>query len=273
MKLAEALIAASIISFSSYFARFLTLSGAAATFLLAVPIYGLGGWRWTVPILTFFISSSVLSRVKADGKKEVSSMFAKSSRRDAGQVAANGGIAGLLVLIWWYTGHEIFYLVYLGAICAVTADTWSTELGILSKRPPRLITNFAVVPRGTSGAVTTLGTLAGLVGTVLIFFSGFAWYDRISAEVGSKLSLFVILLFAGTFGNIVDSFLGATLQAQYACASCGKITEHRTHCSGASTNLVRGSSWITNDVVNLLCSAVGAAAAFTAASMMKIKLI
>lgn len=264
MNLAQALIAAAIVSLISYFARFLTLSGAAATFLLAVPIYGLGGWRWTVPILTFFISSSLLSRVKADRKKELSSMFAKSSRRDAGQVAANGGIAGLLVLIWWYSGQEIFYLVYLGAICAVTADTWSTELGILSGKEPRLITNFAVVPRGTSGAVTALGTLAGLLGCVLIFFSGLAWYDLISAEVGSRVSLFVLLLFSGTLANLVDSLLGATLQAQYGCAGCGKITERRTHCRGAPTIVVRGRRWITNDVLNFLCSAVGAAVAFMA---------
>ncbi len=37
---------------------FLSVSGAVATFLLAAVIIGFGGWKWTMPILTFFILSA-----------------------------------------------------------------------------------------------------------------------------------------------------------------------------------------------------------------------
>ena len=57
---------------------------------------------------------------------------------------------------------------------------------------------------------------------------------------------------------LADSLLGATLQASYFCPQCNKPTESRVHRCGTPTTLVRGQSWITNDVVNLAGTLVGA---------------
>jgi uncharacterized membrane protein len=65
---------------------------------------------------------------------------------------------------------------------------------------------------------------------------------------------------AGFLAALADSVLGATLQAQYRCPVCGKNTERKNHCRGAAADRISGLRWISNDVVNLLCSAAGAAA-------------
>jgi uncharacterized membrane protein len=62
---------------------------------------------------------------------------------------------------------------------------------------------------------------------------------------------------AGTCASFVDSLLGATIQAQYRCRMCGKMTERRKHC-GCDTELMRGSERMNNDAVNWSCAAAGA---------------
>jgi len=262
MMFLEAVLAGLVISAASYFARFLSGSGAIATFLFAVPIFGLGGWRFTVPVLTFFISSSLLSRFNGDGKKNLSDLFAKSIRRDAGQVLANGGVPTLLVILWYMQSDERYYLAYLGSLSAVAADTWSTELGVLSRKQPRLITNLVRVTRGTSGAISPLGVSAGLLGSILIFVSAIWWLRGTQLDATSMWVVLFAVVLSGLIGNLGDSVLGATLQAQYRCDSCGKVTERKLHCRGSSSILARGQKWMTNDIVNLICSLVGGGVGF-----------
>ena len=47
-------------------------------------------------------------------------------------------------------------------------DTLASELGILSKSPPLLITTFKRVPPGTNGAMSVLGTVVSILGGGLI---------------------------------------------------------------------------------------------------------
>jgi uncharacterized membrane protein len=132
---------------------------------------------------------------------------------------------------------------YLGAIAAAAADTWATELGMLSRRPARLVTTRVIVPAGTSGAVTWLGTGAGIAGAALV------------AAIGAQArpGLLAAATVAGAAAMFIDSVLGATVQASFRRPD-GRATESGER--GAI--LVRGSRWMTNSMVNLLATLAGA---------------
>jgi uncharacterized membrane protein len=152
-------------------------------------------------------------------------------------------------------------------MAAVNADTWATELGVLSPAPPRLITNGAVVERGTSGGVSLTGTLAALAAATLIGAAAALFptgtLPSFAAPSSNPLGLLLTVAAAGVIGSLVDSLLGATVQAIYVCPQCQKETErHPLHGCGTPTRHLRGWRWLNNDLVNLICSLSGAAAAF-----------
>lgn len=229
--------------------KLLAPSGAVATFILATVVFGLGGWQWTTPILTFFLSSSLLSKVAKSRKPALEEVQEKSSVRDYAQVFANGGIAGILIILsYFYPSHD-WYPLYLGSLAAVTADTWSTEIGILGRGPTIMITTLKSVAAGRNGGISWQGIAGALGGSLLLLMSGLWWIG--SADVA------VIVAAAGVAGSLADSFLGATIQAEYRCPACNALTERRVHCTNQPTLLVRGAGWITNDIVNWTCAAVG----------------
>lgn len=233
----------------SFYVNLLSASGAVMTFLLASLLYGIGGWPWTVPMVTFFVLSSLLSKAGAKRKAFLESVFEKGSVRDYAQVAANGGVAGILVLLSYLVRDFNFYPMYLGAVAAVTADTWGTEMGLLTKTEPRLVTTWKKVARGSNGAVTFLGIVGGMVGAAVIAASAAPWIG--------DLQFAVWVVCAGIVGSLVDSILGATLQAQYRCTECSIATERRTH-HDTPTEFVRGLRWMKNDAVNWVCALTGA---------------
>ncbi len=255
-----------LVALLSYRARFLTASGSVGTFLLATLIFGVGGWVWALPILTFFLISSLLSKIGKAHKIQFGLMFEKSSRRDIGQVLANGAVAGLIMVLYNYNPNPVWFVAYLGALAAVNSDTWATEIGVFSPIPPRSIRTLRQVPPGSSGGVTLLGLFSGLVGSAIIVLIG--WLVASGALLLDMVGrTFWIIVTAGLLASIVDSVLGATLQAQYQCPSCHKITEKKVHCDGEHTQLVSGRSWLNNDWVNFFCSSSGALFAWAGAKM------
>jgi uncharacterized protein (TIGR00297 family) len=238
--------------------RALSTSGAVAAVVTGGLIFGLGGLGWASLLLAFFISSSVLSVVFKGRKTELEGRVAKGSRRDMAQVLANGGLGALLVISHGLLPGEIWpWIAYAGAMAAVNADTWATELGVLSPTAPRLITSGRRVEPGTSGGVTLLGSLASLGGALLIGLIGAAFM-----EDDGRLALLLASALGGLLGSLFDSFLGASVQAVYYCPACQKETErHPVHSCGTQTMHLRGWRWLDNDVVNFLCSVTGAAAA------------
>lgn len=241
-----------LLAIVSYRFRLLNLSGASAMFLLAVIIFSGGSWRWALPILSFFILSSALSKVNSTAKRLAKNVTEKGSERDWLQVLANGGIAGGIVLIYLLDRNPIWYAVFTGAVAASTSDTWSTEIGMLSGKQPIDLITFHHEQAGTSGAVTLIGLLGGIFGALVIgvisfFFStGFAFATWIA-----------VIVLSGFAGCLIDSLVGATLQARFECVVCHKQTEQRHHCQTA-TQLVRGFRWLDNDAVNIICSFTGA---------------
>ncbi len=252
-----------VITVSSYFLHFLSGSGAVSTFLLGSVVFGTGKCEFSLPILLFFILSSLLSKIGKKWKQKFADTFQKGGRRDLGQVLANGGVAGIIVLLWNYFPNDGWYFTFVGSIAAVTADTWSTEIGVFSRIAPRNILNFKQVLPGTSGGVTLLGLGGGLLGSFIIVSIGRLFTSRYD-NVALAIALFLIIIGAGLLGSIIDSIFGASIQAQYQCSICGKITEKKYHCDGTKTTLISGCNAIDNDVVNAICALSGALFAWIA---------
>jgi uncharacterized protein (TIGR00297 family) len=249
-----------IIAFLSYKARFLTGSGAFATFVLGAVIFGLGGLSRAIPILTFFIFSSLLSKTGKKIKSCYDLIFEKGSRRDFAQVVANGGVGGLAVLFDIFYQDQICYYIYLGALAAATADTWATEIGVFFGQKPRLILNFKSVPSGTSGGITLAGSLGALGGACVLALSGYYFFPS-HHNFPPPLTAFFIITVSGLVGSMADSLIGATVQVQYQCPICHQITEKKVHCTH-KTEKIKGISWINNDAVNFFATLSGAACAY-----------
>lgn len=252
-------VLAGAIGYLAWRARALSQSGAWAAALTGGLIFGIGGLPWAILLLTFFVSSSVLSRLFNLRKAAMNEKFSKGSQRDWGQVFANGSLGALLaVAAGFWPGSSWPWFAFIGAMAAVNADTWATELGVLSPSEPRLISNGRPVVRGTSGGVTLLGIISTLGGATLVGLMAvlFQALTGSTAEVAAGL---LAALFGGLAGSLFDSWLGATAQAIYYCPVCDKETErHPRHTCGGRTRLVRGWSWLSNDWVNFACSLAGA---------------
>jgi uncharacterized protein (TIGR00297 family) len=245
-----------LIGYLAWRARALSRSGAWAAMVVGGLIFGLGGPSWAALLLTFFVSSSGLSWAFPKAKLGLNAHDAKGSQRDAGQVFANGGLGALCALIARFSPGAIWpWALFVGAMAAVNADTWATEIGAISPTPPRLVTSGRIVDRGASGGVTLTGSLAALVGAALV--AAVAWMFQPAMGAG----LFVAAALGGLCGSFCDSFLGATVQAIFYCPTCHKETERspRHHC-GSTTTLQRGWLWVNNDLVNFACSLAGALA-------------
>ncbi len=229
----------------AYRLRALSTDGALGAFVLGVFVFGIGGWKFVLPMGIFFLGSSILSRVEKEGKGIRQLSIGKGSQRDVVQVYANGGVSMLLAAWWFYNPSEILYVAFLASVSAAAADTWATEIGFYSKKDPRNCVTFRRIEPGASGGVTLLGTVGALLGAGLIAFSG---------QV--DISSFKLVVAAGFTANCFDSVLGATVQAKYVCDGCNKKVEVAYHCD-RKTALLSGNGLINNDAVNLLGTLIG----------------
>jgi uncharacterized protein (TIGR00297 family) len=246
---------AALISWVAYRAHSLSKSGAWGAFLEGTIIFGLGGWKWAVLLMAFFVSSSVLTRLFGIKKASLNEKFDKGGTRDIGQVLANGAVASIFAGLHFFLPDASWpWVVFSASLAAVNADTWATELGVLNPSLPRLITSWARVEGGTSGAVSIFGTLAAIGGATFIAILG-----ALLGPAGHGFANLEIIIIAGLLGSLFDSLLGATVQAIYRCPQCDKETEkHPIHTCGTQTVQIRGWRWLNNDMVNLGCALMGA---------------
>ncbi|MGB8253442.1 MAG: DUF92 domain-containing protein [Anaerolineaceae bacterium] len=259
-----------LISMIAWRLRLLSSSGMIAAIVMGALIFGLGGLAWASLLIGFFVISSLLSRLARSRKANLDEKYAKGSQRDAWQVIANGGVATIILVLthlqpkvtgcndtFFATGGWAF-LAFAGSLAAANADTWATELGVFSRKAPRLIITGRRVPLGTSGAISPVGSLASLAGS--LFIAGLTALPWAGVPHPLEWQLTVLLVgIAGFIGSFVDSTLGATLQAIYYCPSCDKETEkYPLHTCGTTTRQIRGLRWMNNDAVNFACTLGGA---------------
>jgi uncharacterized protein (TIGR00297 family) len=216
------------------------LAGAAitASLMFATVSFPYMPWKTGLaPVLLLLVMTSLATWA---GRKHKESLGTAESKRGraAAQVAANLGVAAIvsnaLVLSWmvkqtWLPQAKFFpaiaFCLGLAALAEAAADTVSSELGQMLSGHPRMITTFRKAEPGTDGAISLVGTMAGVVAAALVAASG-TW-----ALNGGWLML-AISWSGGVFGLFFDSLLGATLERR---------------------------GWINNDAVNFLSTASAAA--------------
>jgi uncharacterized protein (TIGR00297 family) len=234
--------------------------------ILTATVHALHPWSAPFALLcTFFLLGSQATKVKADVKSSLTLSSSGSSGGGGGegprthvQVLANSLCASVLTLLHIYTlsnspkvdsnclAHGGASLLFTAGIvsnyAAVAADTFSSELGILSASAPRLITTLRIVPRGTNGGVTLAGLLAGALGSFCIALTSVVllpFCPVTSGPVGRVLmegenrgwrlddKIFWVLFITvwGLLGSVLDSLLGAVLQASVIDSRSGKVIE------------------------------------------------
>jgi len=268
------LIAVLVFAIFAFKLNLLTESGTIAAVLVGAALFILpadpyAGWVWFALLSVFFLSSNAVTRFGKARKEQVSQEFAKGGVRDLAQVIANGAVPVLLAALYHVSPDPLIFTTFVAVVAVANADTFATELGVLSKTKPVLITTFKRVENGVSGAVSGFGTLAAFAGAALVALVAVILISipalltgklEFTAPLGVPL-FFAVVVFAGVLGSLADSLFGATIQAMYWCKKCRKETERKIHKCGQKTLLLRGVKWIDNDVVNLFSTIVGGAIA------------
>ena len=224
-------------------------TGALAGSLLA---WGLVvEWRmgWWAPALAFFVLSSAWSLVGRRRKRDAQARTQKGSRRDAAQVVANGGVGLALLALTLFGYVEWMLWAFVASFAAAAADTWGTEIGTWRRGRTRWLGVGREVPPGTSGGMSRAGTAGAVAGALSVVIA--AWLTQGWPFGGAVVPLTLVAVAAA----LLDSLLGATLQARYGLPD-GASTERSEH-DGRALPLVRGVRWIDNDAVNWACTLAG----------------
>lgn len=213
--------------------RWLTLGAAAASSAVGGLVFRFGGWLGAGALLTFFITSTLLGRNRS-----------RAETRTATQVLANGGAAALAAL-WLGAGHKQGLIALAASLAAANADTWSTEIGMLLGKQPRSPLTLKPVSPGVSGGVTVAGLLgAGAGATVVALWLPANWLPIAAIGFG---------------GSVLDSLLGAGVQARFVCVECGMPVETRVHCH-MRCRRVSGLAPLDNNGVNATMTVAAALA-------------
>ncbi|XP_043268688.1 transmembrane protein 19 isoform X1 [Venturia canescens] len=250
--------------------RSVDLSGAILALFMGF-ILTLTSFAHLACVGVFFISSSLATKFRAERKRNLDADYKEGGQRNWIQVLCNGGMASQLALLYlldvgcgerpidFYKDYRSSWLSIgiLGALACCNGDTWASEFGtVIGDSDPFLITTRKRVPRGTNGGVSWVGLILSLLGGIVI---GLSHYLTVLYTVDSVIlqtaapqwPIIMIGGFAGLFGSLFDSVLGATFQYS-GLNEAGKVVEH----PGKGVKHICGRQILDNHSVNLLSSIV-----------------
>lgn len=242
------IIGYSAIGWISYRRKKVDLSGYASILVLAAALILSHSYALLTGISVTFISSAIITTVKkrfAPGRQYDTESEAP---RNWKQAASNMGVPVFLAVTEQLTNQNSFTFAAFAALACATADTWSSEIGVLSRTSPVFIVSRKKAQPGVSGGVTTLGTFCSILGSLIIAFVYYCYYERIAETT--------CILILGFTGALIDSLIGELFQAKY-------LSPTRDYTDQQSAGkLVKGFRIVTNNAVNLLAVAITAAIAY-----------
>jgi uncharacterized protein (TIGR00297 family) len=225
----RALVAAVIVllfALAAHRLRAVDGSGAVAGAILSFLIIVAAGGEAFVAVAVLFCLTA-LSTWIGHGRKQRLGVAERRGGRRGTQVLANLGVATAAALASLYGPSGLMRLAMVAALAEAAADTVAGEIGQACGGRVYLISNFQPVRAGTDGGISLAGTVAGGVAALVVAFTG----CRLRLVPGPWLA---IAAAAGLLGSLVDALAGATLERR---------------------------GWLSNNGVNLLSTAAGAAIA------------
>ncbi|XP_029338569.1 transmembrane protein 19 isoform X4 [Mus caroli] len=243
-------------------------------------ILTIANFSFFTSLMTFFLSSSKLTKWRGNVKKRLDSEYKEGGQRNWVQVFCNGAVPTELALLYMIENgpgempidfskqHTASWmcLSLLAALASSAGDTWASEVApVLSKSSPRLITTWEKVPVGTNGGVTAVGLASSLLGGTFVGLAYFLTQLVFVNDLDISAPQWPIIAFggvAGLFGSLVDSFLGATMQFSGLDERTGLVVNSPTQ----ETKHIAGKPILDNNAVNLFSSVLVALLLPTAAS-------
>lgn len=218
--------------------KLLTSAGYGNAWVLGVIVWSALGWQGYAVVLFYFLVGSAVTKVGMAQKEAYGIAEARGGVRGPGNVwgsALTGAVCALAIvsvglfnsagLALW---QPLLALGFVASLSTKLSDTTATEIGKAYGQRTFLITTLQPVPRGTEGAVSLEGTLAGVAGSIEL--SVVAW------AVGLiPLNGVAVCAIAAFVATTIESLIGATIEE--------KLT------------------WLTHDLVNIINTTVGAAVA------------
>jgi uncharacterized protein (TIGR00297 family) len=183
-------------------------SGAIAGAVMCFFIVSGEGPRAFIGLLAVFLMAWISTRIGYRRKQKLGTAESKAGRR-ASQVLANLSVAaGCAVLHLAYhvpaSARDVFSLGMTAAFAEAAADTVSSELGQIQVSA-RMITTWKVVPSGTDGGLSLMGTSAGMIAALLL--GGICLAARLVSTGGAAIAAAAAMV-----GMLADSFLGALFE-------------------------------------------------------------
>lgn len=186
------------------FVRGVSFSGAIAGAVICFALFASAGPGAFIALVSVFTLTWISTRLGYGQKQKLGTAQSREGRT-ASQVLANLSISAACAGCFAITGNAAFLVATAAALSEAAADTVSSELGQAGSAKARLITNWRLVPAGTDGGVSVVGTLGGIAAAFLVTM----------VCVGVRmvpLKQTAASVMAGLFGMIADSYLGATLE-------------------------------------------------------------
>lgn len=201
-----------------------TGGGIVVTILLAVAI----GWGLDARFSAVFGLVALSGAAASAIRQSLRGSALHERRWTFTSALANTGIAGAIALLGLYLPHApMLATAAIGSLAAVASGKLAYDISVLSRSQSRSIIPWGIVPRGTTGGVSLVGTVAAIAASAAVAGLALALGCIDMRQAGVAFA-------AGLAGNAVDTFAAAVLEKR------GIVTAH---------------------TVNLLCAATGAAIA------------
>ena len=182
-------------------------SGAATGAIIGIVIFAALGWAGWGLLLVTFLAAAITSKLGLKRKTLLGIAEDRGGRRGPGNAIANTGVAAIAAALVVSTVYpERAAWAFAAALAAGGSDTIASEIGKAWGRTTWLLTSFKRVPPGTSGAMSMEGTAAGIVGALALGAVAMAFGIVPYAALAP-------IVIAATVGALVESALGATLEA------------------------------------------------------------